>query len=48
VRSAKRVPSDASDGFESSRLNSRRQHFGGSGQNARTPQNKETKLNDFA
>jgi hypothetical protein len=43
-----RVASDASDSFESSRLNGRRQHSGGSGQNAHAPQNKETKLNDFA
>jgi hypothetical protein len=43
-----RVASDTSDGFESPRLNSRRQHAVGSGQNARDPQNKETKLDDFA
>ena len=48
VRSVERVASDTSDGFESSRLNSRRQPAGGSGQNARGPQNKETKLDDFA
>jgi hypothetical protein len=44
----KRIVEDASDGFESSRLNSCRQHAGGSGQNTRDPQNKETKLDDFA
>jgi hypothetical protein len=43
-----RIASDTSDGFESSRLNSRRQQAGGSGQNARGPKNKETRLNDFA
>jgi hypothetical protein len=43
-----RVALDASDGFESSRLNGRRQHAGGSGQNTRGPQNKETRLYDFA
>jgi hypothetical protein len=42
------VASAASDDFESSRLNSRPYNAGGSGQNARAPQNKETKLDDFA
>jgi hypothetical protein len=48
VRSAECAASDTSDGFEWSHLNIRRQHAGGSGQNARGSQNKETKLDDFA